>query len=103
MTDDAIGADISIDPRYVAVVARRSRLGWTLSGMMLAVYLAFLLVIAFDKALLAQPIGGGATSVGIPVGIGLILLVIVLTGIYVRAANRDFDPAIDALVAEYRA
>jgi uncharacterized membrane protein (DUF485 family) len=93
---------IADDPRYVAVVARRSRLGWTLAGIMLVAYVAFLLVIAFDKALLAQPIAGGATSLGIPVGVGLILLAIVLTGVYVRAANRDFDPAMNALLAEYR-
>lgn len=100
MTDSSTIAD---DPRYIAVVARRLRLSWTLSGVMLVVYVAFLLVIAFDKALLARPIAGGATSLGIPIGIGLILLAIVLTGIYVRAANSDFDPAIEALVGEYRA
>lgn len=103
MPDTAVHADLASDPRYAAIVRRRARLGWVLTGVMLIAYVAFLLVIAFDKALLAHPIGGGATSVGIPIGLGLIVLAIALTGIYVRAANRDFDPAMESLIAEYRA
>ena len=45
-------------------------------------------LIAFDKSFLARPIGGGVTSLGIPVGVGLILLAILLTGLYVRRAKQ---------------
>ena len=73
------------------LVARRGRFTWTLSILMMAVFFGYVLLIAFDKALLARPIGGGTTTLGIPIGIGVILTGIVLTGIYVRRANRDFD------------
>lgn len=94
---------ISEDPRYRAVVARRARFGWTLTIVMIAIFLGFLLLVAFDKALLGRPIGDGATTLGIPIGLGVILAGIALTGVYVRRANRDFDPAIDALRQEYDA
>ena len=91
------------DPRYIALVRRRGRFTTILTVIMLIVYFGFVLTIAFDKALLARSVSGGATSLGIPVGLGVIALAIVLTGLYVWRANRDFDPVIDALRAEYGA
>jgi uncharacterized membrane protein (DUF485 family) len=85
------------DPRYQRLVQRRGRFTWTLSIVMLVAYFGYVALIAFDKALLARPIGGGVTSLGIPVGVGIILLAILLTGLYVRRANREFDPLVKAL------
>lgn len=96
-------ARIAGDPHYAALVRDRSRFGWTLSTLVLAAYLGFILLVAFDKALLARPIGTGVTSVGIPLGIAVILFAILLTGIYVRRANRDFDVRLAALLAEHEA
>lgn len=83
-------------PAYRQLVRRRRRLAWTLTAIMAAAYFGYILLIAFDKALLATPLAGGATTIGIPVGFGLILLGIALTAFYVRVANRDHD----ALLAE---
>jgi len=88
---------VAADPRYQDLVARRGRFGWTLSAIMLVTFFGYISVIAFRKDLLATPIGGGTTSWGIPIGLGVILMGIVLTGIYVRRANRDFDPAMRAI------
>ena len=87
---------VAEDPRYRQLVARRSRFAWLLTAIMLVVYFGYILLIAFDKDLLARPIGG-ATTLGIPIGLGVILTAIVLTGIYVRRANREFDPAVEAI------
>jgi uncharacterized membrane protein (DUF485 family) len=84
-------ARVAADPRYAELVRRRGRFGWTLTAMMLAAYFGYVLLIAFDKPLLARPIGRGVTSLGIPLGLGVILLAILLTAIYVRRANREFD------------
>ena len=67
---------------------------------MCAAYFGYILLIAFDKALLATPIAGGATTIGIPIGFGLILLGIALTGFYVRVANRDHDALLAELIAD---
>jgi uncharacterized membrane protein (DUF485 family) len=83
-------------PAYGRLVRRRRRLAWTLTAVMCLAYFGYILLIAFDKPLLATPLAGGATTIGIPIGFGLILLGIALTAIYVRIANREHD----ALLAE---
>ncbi|UIJ45135.1 DUF485 domain-containing protein [Sphingomonas cannabina] len=96
-TDSARLRQVAADPRYQALVARRSRFAWLLTAIMLVVFFGYVLLIAFDKTLLARPIGGGTTTLGIPLGLAVILVGIVLTGVYVRRANRDFDPAVRAI------
>ena len=64
---------------------------------MLAAYFGFILLVAFDTALLARPIGGGVTTLGVPLAIGVILLGFALTAIYVRHANRHYDLLVRAL------
>jgi uncharacterized membrane protein (DUF485 family) len=88
---------VAADPRYRALIARRSRFTWTLTAIMLAIFFGYILLIAFDKAFLARPIGGGTTTLGIPLGLGVILAGIVLTAVYVRRANSDFDPMLRAI------
>ena len=46
---------------------------------------------AFNKPFLAQPIGEGVTSLGVPIGFGVILFTVLITAIYVRKANSEFD------------
>jgi len=96
-TEAARYDEVVADPRYQRLVQRRGRFTWTLSIVMLAAYFGYIALVAFDKSFLARPIGSGVTSLGIPVGVGLILLAILLTGLYVRRANKDYDPLVDAL------
>jgi uncharacterized membrane protein (DUF485 family) len=89
--DDAALERLAGDPRYRRLVTRRGRLAATLTAIMFAAYFGFILLIAFDKPFLARSLSGGATSVGIPIGLGVILLAIALTALYVRRANAEFD------------
>jgi uncharacterized membrane protein (DUF485 family) len=57
---------------------------------MLFVYLGFILLIAFNKALLAVPLTKGLT-LGILLGVLVIVAAWVLTWIYVRWANDHYD------------
>ncbi len=102
MTEEAL-ARIEADPRYIALLRERTRLAWLLAGLMIAAFLGYILLIAFDKALLGAPIGAGVTSLGIPVGFGLILFAILLTGVYVWRANSAFDRLTAAILAEVEA
>ncbi|KHG34477.1 MAG: DUF485 domain-containing protein [Epsilonproteobacteria bacterium] len=82
---------VKANPKFAELVQKRSRFAWQLSIVMLVVYYAFILVIAFSPATFAQKIGEGVTTVGIPVGLAVIVIAFVLTGIYTQRANGEFD------------
>ena len=91
---------IKSDPNFQELVTKRSKFAWTLTAAMLVVYFAFILTIAFDPSALGTPLGDDTvTTVGIPVGMAIIVFAFVLTGIYVRRANSEFD-ALTAKIKE---
>ena len=83
-------------PEFQQLVAERTRFGWILTILMLVVYFGFIGLIAFDKSLLAVKVGGTA-SLGLFMGVFVILFAFALTGIYVARANTRFDALSDAL------
>lgn len=91
VANDPIIQKISNNPKYQALKAERNKFGWTLAIIMLVVYYGYIALIAFDKEFLAQPIGTGVTTLGIPLGIGVIVFTIIITIIYVRRANSKYD------------
>ena len=88
---DPIVEKIQRHPKYQELRARRNPLGIVLTVLMLVVYYGYIGLIAFDKAFLAKPIGAGVTSLGIPIGMGVIVFTVIITGLYVRRANTEFD------------
>lgn len=88
---DPVVEKIQSHPKYLALRAKRNRFGWLLTLLMLAVYYGYIALIAFNKPFLAQPLGAGVTTLGIPIGMGVIVFTVVITGIYVRRANSEFD------------
>ncbi|CAL8979595.1 Inner membrane protein YjcH [Rhodoplanes serenus] len=92
---DAVGTPsydtIKNDPQFQELVAKRSRFAWTLTVAMLLIYFGFVFVIAFAPSVLAIRLGSGVTTIGIPIGLAVIVSAFLLTGIYVRRANSEFD------------
>ena len=88
---DPVVVKIQANPKYLELRKKRNRIGWFLATLMMVVYYGYIALIAFDKEFLARPIGNGVTTIGIPIGIGVIVFTIVITGIYVRRANSEFD------------
>ena len=95
--DDQLVQKIASDPRYQQLKAKRTSFGLWLTLAMLVVYYGFILLVAFNKPLLATRLGEGVTTVGMPLGLGVILFTIVITGIYVKRANSEFDKLSDDL------
>jgi len=95
-------AKIERDPNYQELVRRRSSLGWMLSAVMLVVYFGFILLVAYAPKFLGIPLGSGVTTIGIPIGLSVIVLAFLLTGIYVRQANSSYDVLIRKFVEENR-
>lgn len=83
---------IKSNPDYQKLISTRNSFAVKLSIMMLTVYFLFILLIAFNPAFLGTPLSSGSvTTIGIPVGMGIIIFAIVLTGIYTQRANGEFD------------
>ena len=90
MQDDIITRVIN-NPKYQELKAKRSSYGWWLTLAMMVVYYGFIMLVAFNKEFLSQKLGAGVMTIGIPIGFGVIVFTVVITAIYVRRANSEFD------------
>ena len=90
--NDNVYQEIENNPRFKILERKRGRFAWLLSLITLVLYVSFIFFIAFQPQWLGTPLYAGASITrGIPVGIGLIIISFVLTGIYVFRANGEFD------------
>lgn len=81
---------IRSNPDFIALQAARGGFSRLLCAVMLVIYFGFILLVAFRPDITAMPIGGGIT-LAFPLGIGVILSAIAITGLYVLRANGQFD------------
>jgi len=88
---DPVVDKIQNNPKYLELRKKRNAFGWLLTLLMMVVYYGYIALIAFNKPFLAQPIGTGVISLGIPIGMGVIVFTVLITAIYVRRANSEFD------------
>ena len=91
---------IQNDPRYRELKAKRSRFGWTLTLAMMVVYYGFILLVAFAKPFLSTRLGEGVTTIGMPIGLAVIVFTVVITALYVRRANSEFDALTEQIAKE---
>ena len=100
MKDDIV-ARIEANPKYHELVRKRSSYSTFMCILMIIAYYGYILLIAFDKEWLATKVGAGmVTSIGIPLGVGVIVVTIILTNIYVRRANTEFDSLTSEIIKE---
>ena len=85
--------------RIRALAAARGRIAALLTAVMIVIYFGFILLIAFGRDILARRLMPGLT-VGILLGALVIVASWLLTWVYVRWANRRYDPALAAIRAE---
>ena len=79
--DLKLAEKIKSSAAYRELVRKRSRLGWTLTALVLVVYYGYVLLIAFDKQFLAAKMGAGVMTWGMPVGLFVIVFMVVVTGL----------------------
>jgi uncharacterized membrane protein (DUF485 family) len=89
--EQAMAERIAALPKYQELKAKRTSFGVWLTVSMLVVYYGFILLVAFNKPLLAARLGEGVMTLGMPIGLGVIVFTVVITAIYVRRANSEFD------------
>ena len=95
--DQMTAKRIENDPNYQKLVSERRSLGWTLAIITLIMYYGYIAIVAFAPSLIAAPLFGSIT-VGVVLGIAIILASILLTGIYVMRANAEYDELTNAIV-----
>ena len=94
--------NIQRNPKYQELVRTRSSFGWTLSAITLIIYFGFILLIGYAPKFLGIPMGHSVMTIGLPIGLFVILSAFVLVGIYVRRANSTYDSLIRDIVEETR-
>ena len=97
MEDDLVKR-ITSNPTYQELKSKRSSFGWWLSLAGMLAYYGFIHLVAFNKPLLSQKIGSGVTTLGMPLGVAVIVFTIIITWIYIRRANSEFDALTDKIV-----
>jgi uncharacterized membrane protein (DUF485 family) len=93
---------IQSNPKFRELVESRGRLAAILSVIMLVIYFGFILLVAYAPGFLGTPIGSRVMTIGIPLGVVVIISAFVLTGIYVSKANAQFDRLNAELLKEVR-
>ncbi|NWG30111.1 MAG: DUF485 domain-containing protein [Rhodocyclaceae bacterium] len=91
---------IRANPKFQAFVKKRNTYSIIMTALGALAYYGFILLVAYDKEFLATRLGAGVTTIGIPLGVGVIVFTIILTWIYVGRANSEFDAESEAIVKE---
>ncbi len=86
------------NPDFIELTRSRKSFGWTLTIIMLLIYYGYIALVAYEKPLIGQPLLGSIT-VGLVLGIGVILSAIILTGVYVLRANSTYDELSRRIIA----
>ncbi|WP_291320140.1 DUF485 domain-containing protein [Desulfonatronospira sp.] len=87
--------------KFRRLVVNRWKVSLTLTAIMMLAYFGFILILAYAPHLLSMKIGEHMT-LGIPVGIFVIVLAFILTGIYVFWSNSYYDKAVEEVLKSMR-
>ncbi len=92
---------LAADPRFKELASKRKRFSLILSIIVLSAYYSFMILVAFAPSVLGKPIvEGSVTSIGVPIGVVIIIGSWLLTGLYVYRANTEFDATNTQLLQE---
>ena len=101
MSKSTVQERIRSNPKFAEMVGKRTRFAIILSLVVLVPYYTFMMITAFNPALLAQPISDGSIiTIGWPVGVILVVGSWLTTGIYIRRANGEFDTLNEQILKE---
>lgn len=93
-------ARIRENPKFKELVSRRERLAWTLTGIVLVLFFGLFLTVAFNPAALTVKLGSGYVTTGLLIGLLQFIFFWILTAVYVRRANSEFDTLTEELLRE---
>jgi uncharacterized membrane protein (DUF485 family) len=86
------------DADFKKLASKKDSITLTLTLLTMAMYFGFIFLLAYNRDLMGRRLGSGVT-LGIPLGIGVIVLAWIFTGIYVRWANSEYDDMVRRIKA----
>lgn len=99
-----IAQQVLNNPKFQKMAKTKSRYCWTFSILMFVIYVIYILYIGASPESFGVPVAEGkTTTVGIYVGLFVILFAIAITGIYVRQANGPLEEITQEVVREVTA
>ncbi|MCL6472673.1 MAG: DUF485 domain-containing protein [Firmicutes bacterium] len=84
------------DPDFIRLSSTRNRIAAVLTALTLIVYYGFILLMAYGKETLSKTLSPNIT-IGLPIGVAVIVLSWIFVFIYARWANRKYDSMVDQL------
>jgi len=92
---------VRANPKFAELKSKRARFAWTLAAVVLGTYYTFMMIVAFAPKSLTAKIGEGWTlSIGYPIVATIIIGAWLLTGLYIRRANGEFETITQDIVKE---
>lgn len=89
------------NPKFQELVAKRGRFAWTLAFIVLAMFYGFVMTVAFNPGVLGTPVAEGSRiTFGVVLELFMFVFFWVLTAVYVRRANTEFDALTQEIVRE---
>ena len=88
-------------PEFKKMEQEKNRMRWFFSFAVFAVYVTYISYIGINPEFFSRTLfPGSIITTGIYAGVFIILFSIVLTGLYVRKANRKFDEVTKRVIRE---
>lgn len=90
--DDAQIQRIMHHPQFQQMAKKKTSIGMIFSIITLIVWFGYLLLVGFDPAMFAAPLSSSSTTpIGFYIVMGIMIFVPLITWLYVRKANGEFD------------
>lgn len=94
--------EVQASPEFQELRSRLRRFVFPMTAFFLVWYVVYVLLGAFAHDFMATQVFGNV-NVGLLIGLGQFLTTFVITGLYVRFANRELDPRAAAIRGELEA
>ncbi len=88
-------------PDFKRMVSKRWGVSMILLALLFVSYYGYVLLVANGKEFLSQKIGE-VTTLGIPIGVGVIVFAFILTAFYIVWANKSYDPEVERLKGQLK-
>ena len=94
--------EVQASPEFQELRSRLRRFVFPMTAFFIVWYVVYVLLGAFAHDFMATQVFGNV-NVGLLIGLGQFLTTFVITGLYVRFANRELDPRAAAIRGELEA